>query len=57
MTRDQIKLLSRLAKDLKERKKTKKEVVASLQAARILTKGNQFTGHYKHLNKVVSASD
>lgn len=57
MTKDQIKLLSRLAKDLKARKKSKKEVVASLQAARILTKGNRFAGHYSHLSKAVSASE
>jgi hypothetical protein len=54
MEKKQIALLTALAKRLKTENKDKAKVVASLQAAKILTKNGNFTEHYKTLNKVVS---
>ena len=53
MEKKQIKLLTALAKKLKAEKKNRAKVVASLQAAKILTKNGNFTGHYSSLNRAV----
>lgn len=50
---DQIKLLNTLAKKIKSENKDRGEVVSSLQSAKILTKNENFTGYYTHLNKII----
>jgi len=57
MQSDQLKLLATLAKKLKSEKRERAKVVASLQSAKILTKIENFTSHYQHLKKVVSAAE
>lgn len=56
MEEKQLKLLMALAKKIKsekkERKKERTVVVASLQSAKILTKGEKFTTHLKNLDRV-----
>ena len=54
MEQKQISLLEALAKKLKSEKKDKAEAIESLQAARILTKSGNFTGHYSSLKRAVS---
>lgn len=53
METNQVKLLASLAKKIKSEKKERNKVVASFQSAKILTKSENFTGHYSHLGKVV----
>jgi len=53
MENDQIKLLKALAKNIKAEKKDRVKVIKSLQAARILTKNENFTAAYSNLRKVV----
>ena len=53
MARLQIKLLTSLAKEVKAEKKNRTAAVATLQSAKILTKGENLTGNYSHLKKVV----
>lgn len=57
MEQDQIKLLHKLAKELKAQTKDRRSVVASLQSAKILTKNENFTSHLKHLEKVFTLTD
>jgi N-glycosylase/DNA lyase len=57
MEEKQIKLLKTLAKKIKYEKKERTLVVASLQSAKILTKGENFTGHLKNLNKIFVTVD
>ena len=52
MEENQIKLLTTLAKKIKSEEKDRTKVLASLQSAKILTKGGNFTAHFKNLNKV-----
>jgi N-glycosylase/DNA lyase len=52
MEEKQIKLLKALAKKIKSEKKERTVVVASLQSAKILTKGEKFTTHLKNLDRV-----
>lgn len=52
MEEKQIKLLKALAKKIKSEKKERSVVVASLQSAKILTKGEKFTTHLKNLDRV-----
>jgi hypothetical protein len=56
MEPNQVKLLSSLAKRIKSEKKDRSKVVASLQSAKILTKNENFTGHYSNLKKAVSSA-
>lgn len=56
MEANQVKLLASLAKKIKYEKKDRAKVVASLQSAKILTKNENFTGHYSNLKKVVAVS-
>jgi hypothetical protein len=53
---NQVKLLATLAKKIKSEKKDRARVVASLQSAKILTRNENFTGHYSNLKKVVAVS-
>ena len=53
MESNQLKLLSSLAKAIKSEKKDKAEIIVTLQSAKILTKKENFTGHYKNLDKVI----
>ncbi len=53
----QIKLLWTLAKKIKAEKKERKNVIASLQSAKILTKKGNFSGHLKNLDKVFEKSE
>lgn len=57
MEEKQIKLLKALAKKIKSEKKERTLVVASLQSAKILTKGENFTGHLKNLDRVFSTAE
>lgn len=57
MEEKQIKLLRALAKKIKSEKKDRKLVVTSLQSAKILTKGENFTGHLKNLDRVFSSAE
>lgn len=50
----QIKLLKTLAKKIKEEKREREFIIASLQSAKILTKKENFRGHLKNLDKVFS---
>lgn len=54
MEQKQISLLTALAKKLKAEKKDRAKVVGSLQAAKILTKNGNFTGHYGSLKRAIS---
>lgn len=56
MEANQVKLLASLAKRIKSEKKDRAKVVATLQSAKILTKNENFTGHYSNLKKVVAVS-
>jgi len=51
---NQTKLLLQLASKIKTKPKSKNEIVASLHAAKILTKNGNFTAHYSNLKKVVT---
>lgn len=53
MENNQVKLLASLAKKIEKGKKERKQVLSTLQSAKILTKSENFTGHYSHLKKVV----
>lgn len=53
MSKNQIKLLTSLAKEIKAEKKDKTKIVATLQSAKILTKNGNFTGKFSNLNRVV----
>lgn len=57
MEEKQLQLLKALAKKIKSEKKERTLVVASLQSAKILTKGENFTGHLKNLDKVFATAD
>ncbi|HEY3370827.1 MAG TPA: hypothetical protein VGK10_08270 [Prolixibacteraceae bacterium] len=52
MEANQVKLLATLAKKIKSEEKDRTKVLASLQSAKILTKSENFTAHFKNLNKV-----
>ncbi|MCF8373945.1 MAG: hypothetical protein K9H64_20140 [Bacteroidales bacterium] len=56
METNQVKLLTTLARKIKSEKKDRTKVVASLQSAKILTKSENFTVHYKNLNKVFAVA-
>ena len=56
MEANQVKLLTSLAKKIKAEKKDRAKVLVSLQSAKILTKKENFTSHYSHLEKVVSVA-
>ncbi len=56
MEEKQIKLLQGLAKKIKAEKKERTLVIASLQSAKILTKGENFTGHLKNLDRIFDTS-
>ncbi len=56
MAANQVELLTVLARKIKAEKKDRAKVIASLQSAKILTKGENFTGHYSNLRKVVTAT-
>ena len=56
METNQVKLLASLAKKIKSEKRDRTTVVTSLQSARILTKKENFTGHYSNLKKVVAVA-
>ena len=57
MEEKQIKLLKALANKIKSEKKERTIVVASLQSAKILTKGENFTGHLKNLDRVFAGGE
>ena len=52
MEEKQIKLLNALAKKIKSQHRERAGIIASLQSAKILTKGEKFTGHLKNLERV-----
>lgn len=56
MEANQVKLLASLAKRIKSEKKDRAKVVATLQSAKILTKNENFTGHFSNLKKVVAVA-
>lgn len=53
MEANQVKLLISLAENIELKQKDRNKIVASLQSAKILTKGENFTIHYKNLKKVL----
>ncbi|HRH40624.1 MAG TPA: hypothetical protein PKY82_03190 [Pyrinomonadaceae bacterium] len=53
METNQIKLLTSLAKKIERKKKDRSQIILTLQSAKILTKSENFTGHYSNLKKVV----
>lgn len=57
MDEKQIKLLKALAKKIKSEKRERKVVISSLQSAKILTKEENFTGHYKNLDKIFASTE
>ena len=52
MYNTQQKLLTDLAQKIKTEKRTRKTVIISLQSAKILTKNENFSTHFKELEKV-----
>jgi len=52
MYNTQQKLLTDLAQKTKTEKRTRKTVIISLQSAKILTKNENFSTHFKELKKV-----
>lgn len=54
MEANQVKLLATLAKKIKSETKDRSIVVASLQSAKILDKNENFSAHFKNLNKLFS---
>lgn len=52
-----MKLLKALATKIKSEKKERDLVIASLQSAKILTKGENFTGHLKNLDRVFTTAE
>jgi hypothetical protein len=56
METNQIKLLTALAKKIKREKKERSQIILTLQAAKILTKNENFTSHYSNLKRVVTVS-
>ncbi|GAO30442.1 hypothetical protein [Geofilum rubicundum] len=52
MYNTQQKLLAVLAQKTKTEKRTRKTVIISLQSAKILTKNENFSTHFKELEKV-----
>lgn len=52
MYNTQHKLLTDLAQKIKTEKRTRKTVIISLQSAKILTKNENFSTHFKELEKV-----
>lgn len=57
MSTQQVKLLMELAARIKSKPKSRGEIVASLKAAKILTKEENLTGHYSHLKRVVTTAE
>lgn len=53
MENNQVKLLTSLAKKIEKEKKERNQIVSTLQSAKILTKSENFTGHYSNLKKVI----
>lgn len=56
MEKDQLKLLSSLAKKIQTEEKTREEIVSTLRSANILTKDENLTIHYSNLKRVVITS-
>lgn len=56
MGRNQVKLLSDLAKQLNSKPRQKKRIVMSLTSAKIITPKENFTSHYSNLGKAVASS-
>jgi len=56
MAANQLELLAALTIKIKTEEKNRATVVASLISAKILTKNENFTGHYYNLKKVVTAT-
>ena len=54
MAKDQVQLLKELAEELKSEPKDKDKALATLVAAKILTKKGHFTRHYPNLKRVVA---
>jgi hypothetical protein len=52
MESNQLKLLIELAKRISSERKDRAAVVASLQSAKILTKNENFSTHFKNLDKI-----
>jgi len=57
MEKNQIKLLSSLAKEIKVEKKEKAKIFATLQSAKILTKQGNFTSKFSNLNRFALVSE
>ncbi len=53
MKTSQLKLLKDLAKEIKTTKRSKDEIIVSLQSAKILTKQGNFTGNFNNLNRTL----
>lgn len=53
MKTNQVKLLASLAKKIEKEKKERSKIILTLQSAKILTKSENFTGHYSNLERVV----
>ena len=56
MATSQVKLLGSLAERLKSETKDRAQAVASLQSAKILTRKENFAGHYSHLQRIVTTA-
>jgi hypothetical protein len=54
MENKQMKLLNALAKEIKEEKKEKAKVIATLQSAKILTRHGNLAGAYRNLSRVTT---
>jgi len=52
MESNQLKLLIELAKRISSERKDRAAVVASLQSAKILTKNQNISTHFKNLDKI-----
>lgn len=54
MEKNQIKLLTTLAKEIQTQKKTKAQVIDTFISAKIFTEKGKFTKHYPNLSRLVS---
>jgi hypothetical protein len=54
MEKNQIKLLTSLAKEIQSQKKSRAQIVDTFISAKILNEKGKFTKHYPNLSRLVS---
>ena len=56
MENNQVKLLASLAKKIHSERNDRTKIVATLKSAKIITKNENFTGHFSNLKKIVAVA-